>query len=142
MSTSRRDFLKKSSMVALAAAVPASLVRGVSGKELVGSVRPASELTKAAFHAQLNTQFRIHYDKRQTLVKLVEVADLAHRKGSRSGKEGFSLLFRGSQSSALRQNTYRIDHDELGSFSFLIVPVPGKNKNVICYEAVVNRLYP
>jgi hypothetical protein len=33
-----------------------------------------------------------------------------------------------------------IEHEKMGMFSFLIVPVKVKNKTA--YEAVVNRLYP
>lgn len=140
MATSRREFLKKGALVALAAGVPLSINRGVFGKE---AYAPATEpiLTKAAFKAQLNTQFRFNHGKSQVLVKLVEVSDLAHRKGAGQGKEGFSLIFRGPRA-ALKQNTYLIEHAKLGKFTFLIVPVVDKDKSAQSYEAVINRLYP
>lgn len=141
MATSRREFLKKGSLVALAAAVPSSLVREVSGKHLIAPLFAGVDLTKAAFSAQLNSQFRIHHNSERVPVKLVEVSDLVHRKGARPGKEGYSLLFRGSRAKALDQKTYRIEHDELGTFSFLIVPMPSSDMNAVTYEAVVNRLY-
>jgi hypothetical protein len=141
MSTSRRDFLKKGSLIAVAAAVPTSVVRGLSSRELVAPLGAESVLNKAAFTAQLNTQFRIKHARSQVMVKLVDVSDLKHRKGARKGKEGFSLLFREPNVASLAQGTYEIQHDKLGAFSFLLVPVPSKGK-VISYEAVVNRLYP
>src|SRR2546422_567404 len=137
MATSRRDFLKKGTLVALAAGVPASLAEKVAGK---ASLTPAGfGLTKAAFEAQLNTEFLIGASR--VAVKLVDVTDLDARK-KRSGKEGFSLLFRGDPSTPLRQDTYLIEHKSLGMFSFLIVPVMRKKKTAQYYEAVINRLHP
>ena len=142
MATSRRDFIKKSTLVALASGLPLSLVTDVAGREARRPVETGPGLTKAAFDSQLNTQFRFNDGNSKVLVKLINVSDLPHRKAARPGKEGFSLIFRGSQANALKQNTYLIEHEKLGAFSFLIVPVPGGNKGAICYEAVINCLYP
>lgn len=141
MATSRREFLKKGSLIALAAAVSPSLVREVCGSGSVTPVNAGVDLTKAAFVAQLNTQFRISHDSGPVLVNLVEVSDLVSRKGVCPGKEGFSLLFRGSRATALNQSTYRIEHEELGTFSLLIVPMRSSDSHAKSYEAVVNRLY-
>lgn len=142
MSTSRREFIKQGSLVALAAGASTGIIREVMGKETVSSARFGSDLTRAAFSAQLNTQFRVSQGGKQVLLKLVEVSELAHRKGSRPGREGFSLLFRGARANVLEQQTYRMDHQELGTFSFLVVPVQNRSKNIISYEVIVNRLYP
>lgn len=142
MATSRRDFIKKSTLVALAAGLPLSLVTEVAGKEARAPVGTGLGLTKAAFDSQINTQFRISDGNSKVLVELTSVSDLRHRKGARPGKEGFSLIFQGRQANALKQNTYLIEHERLGSFSLLIVPVPGRDKRAICYEAIINRLYP
>lgn len=141
MATSRRDFLKKGSLIAVAAAVPTSVVHGLSSREAVGPLSADFSLTKAAFAAQLNTQFRVKHARSQVIVKLVDVSDL-NRKGARRDKEGFSLLFRESNVASLTQGTYQIQHEKLGKFSFLLVPVASKGKDVVSYEAVVNRLYP
>ena len=138
MSSSRREFLKRGSWVALAAGVPLSL----SGKVLgigVTSSAAGSGLTRAAFESQLNTKFLINQGSSKVAVTLVEVANLGSKK---SGKEGFSLLFRGPEETALRQDTYLIEHETLGMFSFLIVPMRAKNKRAAHYEAVINRLHP
>lgn len=142
MATSRRDFLKKGSLIAVAAAVPTSVVRGLSTTEVLAPVDVKSELTKAAFAAQLNTQFRIKNARSHVLVKLVDVSDLKRRKGARKDREGFSLLFRESSTASLAQGTYELQHEKLGTFSFLLVPVPSKGKGTISYEAIVNRLFP
>ena len=142
MATSRRDFIKKGTLVALAAGLPLSLVTAAAGKEARAPAGMGLGLTKAAFDSQLNTQFRISDGNSKVLVKLINVSDLRHRKAARPGKEGYALIFRGSQANALKQNTYLIEHERLGAFSFLIVPVPGGDKGAICYEAIINRLYP
>lgn len=142
MATSRREFLKKSTMVALATGVPLSLIHKVAGREMSVLPNAGSDLTKAAFGAQLNTQFRINDGGSQVLVKLVEVSNLRRGKAVRQDREGFSLVFRGSLSSALKQNTYLLEHETLGKFSFLLVPVMSKDKHAMYYESVVNCLYP
>jgi len=142
MATSRRDFIKKGSLLAVAAAVPASIAQGAARREVIVPANAEPELTKAAFKALVNTEFRISNSRSQLIVKLVDVSDLAHRRGARAGKEGFSLLFRGPAESTLPQNTYAIEHAKLGTFSFLLVPVRSKNNNHAAYEAIVNRLYP
>lgn len=140
MGTSRRDFIKKGSLLALVAGVPLSLVeRAVASEIAVPSV--AFGLNKAGFLAQLNSTFLINEGASKVEVKLVDVTDLP-RRGAISRKEAFSLMFRGNQATALKQNTYLIEHDKLGLFSFLIVPVMSKDKSALYYEAIINRLHP
>lgn len=141
MATSRREFLKKGTLVAIAAGVPLSLVHQVAGREAQAQRGKSLGLTKAAFGAELNSQFRINTGDRKVLVKLIEVSDLPHQNTVAPHKEGFSLIFRGSQSAVLKQDTYLIEHQKLGTFSFLIVPVMHK-QSAAYYEAIVNRMYP
>ena len=141
MTSSRREFLKRGTWMALAAGVPLSLAEKASGFGIIGSSRE-SGLTKAAFESQLNTKFLITQDKSKVAVTLIEVAELTSHKENRPHKEGFSLIFRGSQDNRLEQNTYLIEHEKLGMFSFLLVPIGTKNKRAPNYEAVINRLYP
>ncbi|HLN97452.1 MAG TPA: twin-arginine translocation signal domain-containing protein [Pyrinomonadaceae bacterium] len=140
MVTSRRDFIKKSSLIALAAGVPLSrLERTAASQGEVPSV--ASGLNKTAFEAQLNTIFLIHDGASRVGIKLVDVTDLP-RWGATTQREAFSLLFRGDRATALKQNTYLIEHETLGLFSFLIVPVMRRQKSAVYYEAIINRLNP
>ena len=74
-------------------------------------------------------------------ITLVDVTNFASRKQTAAGKEGFSLLFRGPKETTLKQDTYLIEHEQLGMFSFLIVPVGTKDKRAPRYEAVINRLH-
>jgi hypothetical protein len=73
--------------------------------------------------------------------KLVDVTSFASRKQTAAGKEGFSLLFRGPKETTLKQDTYLIEHEQLGMFSFLVVPVGTKDARAPHYEAVINRLH-
>ena len=143
MSTSRRDFLKKGTIVALAAGVPLSLVQRAAGNSALASpVAPALApgLTKAAFEAQLNTNFLVNRGTGKVALKLVNVSDLKGREKF-AGKEGFSLIFRG-EVNAIEQKTYAIEHQKLGQFSFLMVPVMGSRNQTQHYEAIINRLHP
>jgi uncharacterized protein DUF6916 len=141
MTSSRREFLKRGTWMALAAGIPLSLTQRVPGMELTES--PArSALSKAAFESQLNTKFLINHATSKVVAELVAVTDIGSRKQRKAGKEGFSLVFRAGTESILLQNTYLIEHQALGMFSFLLVPVGRKTSRTQHYEAVVNRLYP
>jgi hypothetical protein len=141
MSSSRREFLKRGSWMALLAGVPLSVSENVLGLGAVPTSAP-SGLNRAAFEAQLNTKFVINHEAAKVPVTLVDVANLASRKEDKAGKEAFSLLFRGPKDTTLRQNTYLIEHETLGMFSFLIVPVRTRDKRAAHYEAIINRLNP
>lgn len=140
MGTSRRDFIKKGSLVALIAGVPVSLAERTAASE-TAVPSTAFGLNKAAFLAQLNSTFLINEGASKVVVRLVDVADLP-RRGASAQKEAFSLLFKGDKSTALKQSTYLIEHEKLGLFSFLVVPIMSKNKSALHYEAIINRLHP
>jgi hypothetical protein len=135
MSSSRREFLKRGTFVALAAAVPLALTEKASGTST------AAGLNMASFRSQLGTSFQINHQASKVKITLVDVADFASRKQTAAGKEGFSLLFRGPKETTLKQDTYLIEHEELGMFSFLVVPVGTKDTRAPHYEAVINRLH-
>ena len=137
MTSSRREFLKRGTLVALAAAVPLGLAEKAAG---MGTSKAAG-LNMASFKSQVGTSFRINHQASKVKIKLVDVANFASRKQTAAGKEGFSLLFRGPQEITLKQDTYLIEHEELGMFSFLIVPVGTKDTRAPLYEAVMNRLH-
>jgi uncharacterized protein DUF6916 len=136
MSSSRREFLKRGTFVALAAGVPLALTEKVSGMSTT-----ATGLNLASFKSQLGSSFLINHQASKVKVTLVDVTDFASRKQSAAGKEGFSLLFRGPKETTLKQETYLIEHEQLGMFSFLVVPVGTKDTRAPHYEAVINRLH-
>ena len=140
MKSSRREFLKRGTLVALAAGVPLALSQKASARTAPSAIAAGPNL--AAFKSQLGTTFTVRDEPSRVKVTLVNVDNFASRKQLASGKEGFSLVFRGPQELTLKQNTYLIEHDELGMLSFLLVPVGIKNKQAPHYEAIINRLNP
>lgn len=136
MRSSRREFLKRGTFVALAAGFPLALTEYASGMSTA-----AAGLNMASFKSQLGTDFLINHQISKVRVTLVDVANFASRKQAAAGKEGFSLLFRGPKEITLQQDTYLMEHEELGVFSFLVVPVGTKDKRAPYYEAVINRLH-
>jgi len=141
MSSSRREFLKRGTWLVLASGVSLGLTE--RGLGMGAAPSPAgSGLSRRAFESQLNTEFFIHFEAAKVPVTLVDVTNLAPRRENKTGKEAFSLLFRGPEYTTLQQNTYLIEHETLGMFSFLIVPVRTKFKHAAHYEAVINRLNP
>ena len=139
MDTSRRGFLKKGTVGALAAALSLGLADKVLGHEGLASTAPRLALDKAAFQAQLKTPFFLGVSR--VPIKLIEVVDLGSKRSANGPREAFSLTFHGDNASPLQQQTYMIEHDKLGMFSMLIVPIVSKDKSARYYEAVINRLY-
>ena len=137
MSSSRREFLKRGTLMALAAGVPLSLTEKAFGT----TKSTAAGLNMAAFKSQLGTSFHINHQASKVNFKLVDVTSFASGKQTAAGKEGFSLLFRGPKEATLKQDTYLIEHEQLGMFSFLVVPVGTKDARGPHYEAVINRLH-
>ena len=124
--------------MALAAGVPLGLSETVLG---AGPSSAGLGLSRAAFESQLHTKFLINQEAAKVPVTLVDVANLASGKANKTSKEAFSLLFRGPKDTPLQQDTYLIEHEKLGLFSFLIVPVGTKDTRAPHYEAVINRLH-
>ena len=139
MSSSRREFLKRGTFVALAAGVPLSLTEKALGIGTTNSM--AAGLNLASFKSQMGTSFLFNHEASKVKVTLVEGTNFASRKQTNAGKEGYSLLFRGPKEMPLKQSTYLIEHERLGMFSFLVVPVGIKDKRGPHYEAVINRLH-
>jgi hypothetical protein len=137
MNSSRRKFLQRGMFGALAAGVPLALMEKASGM----GTSTAAGLNMASFKSQLGTSFQINHQASKVKFTLVDVANFASRKQTAAGREGFSLLFRGPKETPLKQDTYLIEHKELGMFSFLVVPVGTKDTRAPHYEAVINRLH-
>jgi hypothetical protein len=135
MSVSRRKFLRAGSIAALSAVIPST------GKVVFGQVTPTDALAKlrrSDFLGQLYTYFNIRLSKTSVLkAELYAVEDF--KEGGVVVPDNFSLVFRGVQATALRQNTYQFEHTKLGTFSLFIVPA-GSQGNMKFYRAVINRI--
>jgi hypothetical protein len=93
-------------------------------------------LTQKAFADQINTKFTLLVEGLDPVeLKLGRVSDLI----ASNGAEAFSIVFKGPREFVLRQNTYRLEHDVMGTLSILLVPV-GMDEQGTDYEAVFNRL--
>jgi hypothetical protein len=152
MAVSRRNFLKAGGIVILAAGIPLKVVAGKSPDPLGTKVSPASSfgrtdlLTHATLSDQLNTVFRVVQGGSEVVkVELREVNDLrtatVKKSTAMARKECFSTIFVGPSRTPLKQNTYAVEHQALGNFSILLVPLGQNQQGLLVYEAVFNRLY-
>jgi hypothetical protein len=139
MKSSRREFLKRGTFVALAAGVPLALTE--KALAMGNTESTANGLNLESFESQLGTGFLFNHEASKVKVKLINVTNFASEKQTAAGKEGFSLIFRGTKETTLKQDTYVIEHEQLGRFSFLVVPVGTKDTRAPHYEAVINRLH-
>jgi len=106
---------------------------------------PLYKITRAMFAENLKTKFTFQLeDEKLTEMTLIAVNDLnppSFKSDGTNIRETFSLVFREPSGMPLRQNTYTVEHDKLGTFRLFIVPgettTTGKQ-----YSAVINRLYP
>jgi hypothetical protein len=89
----------------------------------------------AAFHAQIDTMFRVKSGSDPIPLRLAEVIE----ERSAGGIERFSLFFHGPPDRMLPQDTYSFHHDTLGDITIFIVPIVGSNDERIVYEACFNR---
>ena len=104
----------------------------------VGSGDLLSRLSQADFTRYLRTNFSIRMStKIAWKVELYQVIE--NKAGTTQGLKNFSLFFRGRHDNPLRQNTYRFEHPQLGTFNLFIGPA-GSSGDMKQYEAVFNRL--
>jgi len=146
MASSRRDFLKKGSLLALFSGIPLGLAERIVANETNSPSKAlglleAGGLSQARFRRELNTSFVIKQGNKKVSVKLVGVNDLRRKQTGNLGKECFGLRFRGDHANSLKQNTYVIEHKNLGVFSFLLVPIGVNDKSAPYYEAIINHLH-
>jgi len=96
------------------------------------------KLTEAAFAAHLNQKFHIHYGESESLeTELIEVSNMKS-DSTAEDREPFSIILRSSmKDSYLLQNTYKVEHDEMGTLELFLVPL-GADEHGFRYEAVFN----
>jgi hypothetical protein len=85
----------------------------------------------------LNTRFRIAIPDIDPLE--LELVDIKERNNE--GMESFSLIFKGPLDRVVYDNTYPMEHDQIGAFEMFIGPflTPTK-KDAIYYQAVFSKL--
>src|SRR6476646_10357995 len=92
-----------------------------------------SDLTFADFSGRLDQPFPVNTG--DGALRLVLVEAVARHGRGHSGREPFTLLFRGPASPRLNQGTYEFVHPQRGALSIFIVPV-GVDAEGTLYEAV------
>ncbi|MDX6696147.1 MAG: hypothetical protein QOF02_3750 [Blastocatellia bacterium] len=151
MTVSRRNFLRKSSMIALAATLPLSLSTLGSGQQQGGpppGVPPAAQrnplynFTRSTFASYVNSVFIVNSVPLAEIV-LVEVKEtplVVDRMANRTPVgECFTLVFRGPAQTRFKQNTYRLEHASLGQFELFLGPTDRPDNEHQYYTAVINR---
>jgi hypothetical protein len=93
------------------------------------------ELDAKAFSENLNTKFLATLDGKTVELELIQVSELNYSPL----QEAFSILFRGTLDTLLRQGLYEMEHDRLGSFAIFMTPV-ARQQDGFHYEACFNRL--
>ena len=136
MGKSRREFIKRGAVAAVALSVPATLAKSVSANSVDAILGNEDRLAKANFARHLNTTFRVQASGSKSVdLKLIEVSEVAGNK-----KAGFSLLFDGARGKILSQDIYSFQHDKIGKFSMLLVPVVTRRRNQPQYQVIINKL--
>lgn len=92
-------------------------------------------LTHEAFSQNVATKFHVPVDdNRHIELELAEVSELKEWPG----QEQFAVVFRGPNDVFLGQGTRSFEHDQMGRFELLIVPIR-QDQQGYYYEAVFNR---
>jgi len=113
----------------------------ISGRTAWAASTGMPGLNRAAFASQLHTMFVVNYGAKKVELELIEVANLGSKRTALGQREAFALVLRGSDATPLEQGTYTIEHEKLGGFSFLMVPIGLRKKNSRYYEININRLH-
>ena len=91
------------------------------------------DFTVHTFSEHLGGTFRVHPDGSDPLdLELISASELG--EGAGRGRP-FSIVFRGGGDAVLPQRTYKMEHDQIGSFELFIVPI-GPDERGLRYEAI------
>ncbi len=94
-------------------------------------------LTEENFSKHLHTNFYIPVNGQQLALELAEVKNYLGGPTEQKGLERFSVYFDGPAEVVLAQQTYSVDHEQMGTFQIFLVPIAKLDKG-IRYEAVFN----
>jgi hypothetical protein len=97
------------------------------------------QLTIEMFANLIDKEFIVDVDDSHSVgMELIEIYDIEDSKGGKvSSRTPFSLVFRGPDEPIYPENTYRFEHEELGTHDILITPA-GPDTDGMRYEAVFN----
>jgi len=98
-------------------------------------IKMSTNLNEAIFTENLNTKFLVTFADQNVELELVEVKH--YDQGEEPSMERFSIYFRGPVEPLLAQQTYSLDHEQLGTLDIFIVPI-SRDETGLRYEAVFN----
>jgi len=93
-------------------------------------------LNLASFAEHVQTKFQASVEG-SAKVELLMVS--ATDSGSGPGREQFSIVFRGPLDIFLPQQTYQMEHPQMGSFDLFLVPIK-REEDGLYYEAAFARM--
>ena len=96
----------------------------------------SSNLTEAEFSKHVNTKFRVAVEPPVEL-ELTQVKGYLSKEHEETGMERFSAFFSGPGDRYLKQQTYSVEHEQMGAFDLFLVPV-SQDQDGFRYEAVFN----
>ncbi|PYS98031.1 MAG: hypothetical protein DMF65_10670 [Acidobacteria bacterium] len=95
-------------------------------------------LTEEVFAQNLNTKFRVRAEApRPVELELVEVKGWTTRPEEQKGLERFSLMFIGPADIYMPQQTYTLEHEQMGALDIFLVPT-GRDERGFQYHAIFN----
>jgi hypothetical protein len=137
-----RSTLPKGGMAFAPAPGLCSTSRVGASTDLKTSGSPLDRGCAEVFERQLGTAFRIFPDDAATpqvvrLTKVTRSQTIAQPgpAGTAQPTPVISLIFSGPSGSGLLQNTYRVEHSQLGVFALFLVPI-GPIQGDVCYQAI------
>ncbi len=97
-----------------------------------------TNLTEREFSKHLHTKFLIKLDTPEPIeLELTEVKGYQGTPDEPGEMERFSLFFEGPVDAPLPQQSYPLEHNQMGAFDIFLVPV-GRASSGFRYEAVFN----
>ena len=158
MVLSRRDFVRLGSLCAISAGLSLGFINQVFGQERRGKPEstntgfaipieaqrdPLFFMNRQTFSQYLETKFIIDpgytYSIETTLIEVKDLRSPAAQKKNASGQECFLLTFRNESEKTVKQGTYQVKHDALGTFELFVVPSQDREGGKF-FEAVINRV--
>ena len=136
----RRGFLKYTATgITSITLVALSFRQLLTGEEPPHSpVETLSNLNKSDFSHHLGEKFSVYKSElNKTDIKLIDVPNSRYDASGRE-EDSFTLLFQGRQDEPLKQDTYRVENNKMGTFPLFMVPVYSDDTD-LRYEVIFNR---
>jgi uncharacterized protein DUF6916 len=96
-----------------------------------------TNLTEQEFSKHVGTKFQTTIGEREIQLELSKVKGYLPGENEQRGMERFSVFFEGPVDIKLPQQTYRLQHEQMGEIEIFLVPV-SVNEQGFQYEAVFN----